>query len=145
MRNFGADLKSYLQQTLGRIMAIGRSPGVMGSTGKKPLEPIPEERRQSEAELRAAFEAERPRLLGVLLLLFFSSFAGAFSFESRKPVSRRGRGAGLKSWVRGEKRTGAQESFIYSIHPLLRGNTPRYERGAAFRSRRGTRLGSAGS
>jgi hypothetical protein len=31
------------------------------------LEPIPEERRRSEAELWAAFEAERPRILGVLL------------------------------------------------------------------------------
>lgn len=31
------------------------------------LEPIPEERRRSEQELWAAFEAERPRLLGVLL------------------------------------------------------------------------------
>jgi len=31
------------------------------------LEPIPEERRRPEAELWAAFEAERPRLLGVLL------------------------------------------------------------------------------
>jgi hypothetical protein len=31
------------------------------------LEPIPEERRQPEAELWAAFEAERPRILGVLL------------------------------------------------------------------------------
>jgi hypothetical protein len=31
------------------------------------LEPIPEERRQPEAELWAAFETERPRLLGVLL------------------------------------------------------------------------------
>ena len=31
------------------------------------LEPIPEERRRPEAELWAAFEAERPRILGVLL------------------------------------------------------------------------------
>jgi hypothetical protein len=31
------------------------------------LEPIPEERRRSEAELWAAFENERPRILGVLL------------------------------------------------------------------------------
>ena len=31
------------------------------------LEPIPEEKRRPEAELWAAFEAERPRLLGVLL------------------------------------------------------------------------------
>jgi hypothetical protein len=31
------------------------------------LEPIPEERRRTEAELWAAFEAERPRILGVLL------------------------------------------------------------------------------
>jgi hypothetical protein len=31
------------------------------------LEPIPEERRRTEVELRAAFEAERPRILGVLL------------------------------------------------------------------------------
>ncbi len=31
------------------------------------LEPIPEDRRRPEAELRAAFEAERSRLLGVLL------------------------------------------------------------------------------
>jgi hypothetical protein len=31
------------------------------------LEPIPEERRRSEAELWAAFEVERPRILGVLL------------------------------------------------------------------------------
>jgi hypothetical protein len=31
------------------------------------LEPIPEERRRSEQELWAAFEAERPRILGVLL------------------------------------------------------------------------------
>ena len=31
------------------------------------LEPIPEERRRPEQELWAAFEAERPRLLGVLL------------------------------------------------------------------------------
>ena len=31
------------------------------------LEPIPEERRRSEAELWAVFEAERPRILGVLL------------------------------------------------------------------------------
>jgi hypothetical protein len=31
------------------------------------LEPIPEERRRPEAELRAAFEAERPRILGALL------------------------------------------------------------------------------
>jgi hypothetical protein len=31
------------------------------------LEPIPEERRRSEAELWAAFEAERPRILGALL------------------------------------------------------------------------------
>jgi hypothetical protein len=31
------------------------------------LEPIPEERRQPEQELWAAFEAERPRILGVLL------------------------------------------------------------------------------
>src|SRR5205823_8606362 len=31
------------------------------------LEPIPEERRRSEAELWAAFETERPRILGVLL------------------------------------------------------------------------------
>jgi hypothetical protein len=31
------------------------------------LEPIPEDRRRSEAELWAAFEAERPRILGVLL------------------------------------------------------------------------------
>ena len=31
------------------------------------LEPIPEERRRPEAELWAAFEAERPRVLGVLL------------------------------------------------------------------------------
>ena len=31
------------------------------------LEPIPEERRRSEAELVAAFEAEHPRILGVLL------------------------------------------------------------------------------
>jgi hypothetical protein len=31
------------------------------------LEPIPEERRQPEAELMKAFEAERPRLLGALL------------------------------------------------------------------------------
>ena len=31
------------------------------------LEPIPEERRRPEAELLAAFEAERPRILGVLL------------------------------------------------------------------------------
>jgi hypothetical protein len=31
------------------------------------LEPIPEERRRAEAELWAAFEAERPRILGVLL------------------------------------------------------------------------------
>jgi hypothetical protein len=31
------------------------------------LEPIPEERRRPEAELRAAFQAERPRVLGVLL------------------------------------------------------------------------------
>jgi hypothetical protein len=31
------------------------------------LQPIPEERRRPEAELWAAFEAERPRLLGVLL------------------------------------------------------------------------------
>jgi hypothetical protein len=31
------------------------------------LEPIPEERRRPEQELRAAFEAERPRILGVLL------------------------------------------------------------------------------
>jgi hypothetical protein len=31
------------------------------------LEPIPEERRRPEAELRAAFQAERPRLLGALL------------------------------------------------------------------------------
>ena len=30
------------------------------------LEPIPEERRRPEAELRAAFEAERPRILGAL-------------------------------------------------------------------------------
>jgi len=31
------------------------------------LEPIPEERRRPEAELWATFEAERPRILGVLL------------------------------------------------------------------------------
>ena len=31
------------------------------------LEPIPEERRRPEGELWAAFEAERPRILGVLL------------------------------------------------------------------------------
>lgn len=31
------------------------------------LEPIPEDRRRPEAELRAAFDRERPRLLGVLL------------------------------------------------------------------------------
>ena len=31
------------------------------------LEPIPEERRRPEQELRTAFEAERPRILGVLL------------------------------------------------------------------------------
>ena len=31
------------------------------------LEPIPEERRRPEAEIRAAFEAERPRILGALL------------------------------------------------------------------------------
>src|ERR1700731_1392649 len=31
------------------------------------LEPIPEERRRTEAELWAAFEVERPRILGVLL------------------------------------------------------------------------------
>jgi hypothetical protein len=31
------------------------------------LEPIPEERRRPETELRAGFEAERPRILGVLL------------------------------------------------------------------------------
>src|SRR5213078_5023396 len=31
------------------------------------LEPIPEERRRAEVELWAAFEAERPRILGVLL------------------------------------------------------------------------------
>ena len=31
------------------------------------LEPIPDERRLPEAELRAAFEAERPRILGALL------------------------------------------------------------------------------
>jgi hypothetical protein len=31
------------------------------------LEPIPEERRRPEQELWAAFEAERPRILGVLL------------------------------------------------------------------------------
>ena len=31
------------------------------------LEPIPEERRRSEAELWAAFETERPRIIGVLL------------------------------------------------------------------------------
>ena len=31
------------------------------------LEPIPEERRRPEAELWAAFEAERPRILGALL------------------------------------------------------------------------------
>jgi hypothetical protein len=31
------------------------------------LEPIPEERRRPEAELRAAFEVERPRILGALL------------------------------------------------------------------------------
>jgi hypothetical protein len=31
------------------------------------LEPIPEERRRPEAELRAAFETERPHILGVLL------------------------------------------------------------------------------
>ena len=31
------------------------------------LEPIPEERRRTEAELWTAFEAERPRILGVLL------------------------------------------------------------------------------
>jgi hypothetical protein len=31
------------------------------------LEPIPEERRQAEAQLWAAFETERPRILGVLL------------------------------------------------------------------------------
>jgi hypothetical protein len=31
------------------------------------LEPIPEERRRAEAELWAAFEAERPRILGALL------------------------------------------------------------------------------
>jgi hypothetical protein len=31
------------------------------------LEPIPEKRRRAEAELWAAFEAERPRILGVLL------------------------------------------------------------------------------
>jgi hypothetical protein len=31
------------------------------------LEPIPDERRRSEAELWAAFDAERPRILGVLL------------------------------------------------------------------------------
>jgi hypothetical protein len=31
------------------------------------LEPIPEEQRRPEAELRAAFEAERPRILGALL------------------------------------------------------------------------------
>jgi len=31
------------------------------------LEPIPEDRRRPETELWAAFEAERPRILGVLL------------------------------------------------------------------------------
>ena len=31
------------------------------------LEPIPEEHRRPEAELRAAFEVERPRILGALL------------------------------------------------------------------------------
>ena len=31
------------------------------------LEPIPEERRRPEAELWAAFETERPRILGALL------------------------------------------------------------------------------
>ena len=31
------------------------------------LDPIPEESRRAEAELRAAFEAERPHILGALL------------------------------------------------------------------------------
>src|SRR5215207_3035949 len=60
MRNFGADLKSYLQQTLGRIMAIRKKAlevrallHYRSTSDQKPLESIPEERRQSEAELRA--------------------------------------------------------------------------------------------
>jgi hypothetical protein len=53
--------------TLNGIEDIVARPDIADRAVFLTLEPIPEERRRPEAELWAAFEAERPRILGVLL------------------------------------------------------------------------------
>ena len=59
------------------------------------LEPIPEERRRPEQELWAAFEAERPRILGVLLDAVAKGLASCRAQSSTScrawPTSRCGR------------------------------------------------------
>ena len=56
------------------------------------LEPIPEERRRPEQELWAAFEAERPRILGVLLDAVAKGLASC-----REPSSKAAAHGGLRA------------------------------------------------
>ena len=51
------------------------------------LEPIPEERRRPEQELWAAFEAERPRILGVLLDAVAKGFSDAAANQARQAAT----------------------------------------------------------
>ncbi len=59
------------------------------------LEPIPEERRRPEEELWAAFEAERPRILGVLL----DAVAEGLKRLPRDPLPRLPRMADFALWA----------------------------------------------
>ena len=116
------------------------------------LEPIPEERRRPEAELWAAFEAERPRILGALLDAVAKGLADAASYQARQAAAHGGLrlvGDGLRN------RALAFGHFLVGLLRQSRRGGGRRDRRRSDRRRRarlddhadgvdGNRLGSSG-